>query len=67
LPLGDSDGTLDNDTGDLVFAGSYYNRLSGFSAADVYGIGGPTNQRTLKTPVDQVLSFDGEWIGDPWP
>jgi hypothetical protein len=62
-----SDGSLDDDTGSLVAAGTYYHRLSGFTAVDAYGLAGPTNHRTIKTPVDYLLSFHGDWIGDPWP
>jgi hypothetical protein len=61
-----SDGTLDDDSGGLTASGSYYHRLSGFAAVDAYGMAGPTNHRTIKTPVDYLLSFHGEWIGDPW-
>ena len=61
-----SDGTLDGDTGVLAGAGTYYHRLFGFSAVDAYGMAGPTNHRTIKTPVDYLLSFHGDWVGDPW-
>ena len=61
-----SDGTLDDDTGGLVAAGTYYHRLHGFNAVDAYGMAGPTNHRTIKTSVDYLLSFHGDWIGDPW-
>ena len=62
-----SDGTLRSENGNLVAAGTYYQKASGFYAVNAYGTTGRSNTHRIVGPIDYALAFFGTWDGDPWP
>ncbi len=65
-----TDGTVDDATGDLVTAGTYFYKVYGFDSAasdrvNLWGTSGGTNTKRVIAPLDYVLATYGTWTDAP--
>lgn len=46
---------------------AFFFEAQGFDSVTADGSSGGTNTRTIRTPLDYLLTFSDTWLGDPWP